>query len=121
MPLCAMEPDAGEIEMLIRHGDTSRDLPACTACHGDDLVGAKPTIPGLLGLRSEYLAAQLGAWREGTRRAAAPDCMHTVAIRLSPAEIDRVSRWLASQPYPTNAQPLPQLPDPLPLPCGASR
>ena len=120
-PTRLSEPDAGEIEMLIRHGDATRNLPACTACHGDDLVGAKPTIPGLLGLRSEYLAAQLGAWREGTRRAAAPDCMHTVAIRLSPAEIDRVSRWLASQPYPRNAKPLPQLPDPLPLPCGASR
>lgn len=108
-------------EGLIRKGDPERDLPACTACHGERLLGASPTIPGLLGLRSEYLAAQLGAWREGTRRAAAPDCMHTIAQRLTSDEIDRVSRWLASQAYPAGEKPRQGLPEPLPLPCGASR
>jgi len=108
-------------ETLVFQGAPDRDIPACAACHGKALTGALPTIPGLLGLRSEYLAAQLGAWREGTRRAAAPDCMHTIAQRLRSDEIDRVSKWLASQPYPTGAKPLPQLPDPLPIPCGASR
>ena len=115
----AAEP--GAMEVLIRQGDRSRNLPACTACHGQRLLGAQPTIPGLLGLRSEYLAAQLGAWREGTRRAAAPDCMHSIATHLSPEEIDGISQWLAAQPYPSNAKPLARLPEPLPLPCGASR
>jgi len=106
---------------LVFDGAPDRDIPACTACHGAALTGALPTIPGLLGLRSEYVAAQLGAWREGTRRAAAPDCMHTIAQRLRSDEIDRVSKWLASQPYPAGKTPLPKLPDPLPLPCGASQ
>ena len=35
--------------------------------------------PGLLGLRADYISAQLGAWRYGTRTAAEPDCMQIVA------------------------------------------
>jgi cytochrome c553 len=85
---------------LVREGDTSRDLPACTACHGDAMTGIEPAVPGLLGLPQDYVAAQLGAWREGARRAREPDCMALIARRLEPADIAAISAWLAAQAVP---------------------
>lgn len=87
---------------LVRDGDAGRGLPACAACHGDALTGLQPAVPGLLGLPQDYLAAQLGAWRAGTRQAYAPDCMAEIARRLGPADIEAVSAWLAAQPLPAD-------------------
>ena len=64
------------------------------------MTGVAPSIPGLLGLPRDYLNAQLGAWRNGQRRAHAPDCMAQVAQRLTPEDIGAVSAWLAAQPVP---------------------
>ena len=63
-------------QQLIKKGDTERNIPPCATCHGKTLKGVAPAIPGLLGLRSEYLAAQLGAWRAGVRRATAVSYTH---------------------------------------------
>jgi cytochrome c553 len=103
---------------LVLDGDPARDIPRCSACHGASLTGAVPAVPGLLGLRPEYLSAQLGAWRVGVRHAAAPDCMATIAQRLSQDEIDGVTAWIASQPYPRDHRP-PPLPGELPVRCGS--
>jgi cytochrome c553 len=104
---------------LVNDGDRARDVPACAACHGTALTGMLPTIPGLLGLPRDYLNAQFGAWRDGTRRAAAPDCMAQVAQRLSVEDISAVSAWLASQPAPADAKPAAPAAQPLPLRCGS--
>ena len=104
---------------LVLDGDPKRDIPRCSACHGEALTGAAPAVPGLLGLRPEYLSAQIGAWRVGVRHAAAPDCMATIAQRLSQDEIDAVTAWIASQPYPRDHQPPPPLTAKLPLRCGS--
>ena len=106
---------------LALHGDAARQLPACTACHGPALTGVAPSIPGLLGLPRDYLLAQIGAWRTGSRHAHAPDCMARVARRLAPDDVTAISHWLASQPVPVGARPLPSvsaLPAPIPLECG---
>jgi cytochrome c553 len=66
-------------EALVTKGDASRQIPACASCHGPALTGMEPAIPGLLGLRANYVSAQLGGWRYGTRTAKAPDCMQAVA------------------------------------------
>jgi cytochrome c553 len=111
--------DAATIErgrLIVTEGDPSRRLPACVQCHGAAMMGVSPTIPGLLGLPRDYLNAQLGAFRNGSRRAQAPDCMAEVAKALSPDEIGAVSAWLASQP--AAGKPAGSLPGPLPLSCG---
>ena len=104
---------------LVQDGDPARELPACSACHGSAMTGIEPFVPGLLGLPHDYLAAQLGAWREGIRRAREPDCMAQIARRLAPADIAAVSAWLAAQPMPVPARaeagPLREPP----IPCGA--
>lgn len=96
-------------------------VPGCAQCHGRALTGAEPAVPGLLGLPRGYLAAQLGAWKSGVRRAAAPDCMAEIAKKLSPEDIAAVSQWLAAQPLPADTHPAAagSLPQPLPLACGS--
>ncbi len=106
---------------LALHGDAKLGVPACKACHGAELLGARPSIPSLLGLRSEYLSAQLGAWRNGVRNAQAPDCMAEIAARLRPDDIAAVAAWLASQAYPADHEPAPAPPANRPLACGSVR
>jgi cytochrome c553 len=99
-------------------GDKTRSIPACTACHGAALMGVQPAIPALLGLPRDYLAAQLGAWQTGLRQAHAPDCMGRIAKQLSPADVDALANWLASQPVPALTKPAASLPAPLTEKCG---
>jgi cytochrome c553 len=104
---------------LALSGDASRNIPACVACHGEKLTGAAPSIPGLLGLPRDYINSQFGAWREGARRAAPPDCMADIAKRLTPEDISAVSTWLSAQPVAADAAPATSIPVKLPLRCGS--
>ncbi|MRW92938.1 c-type cytochrome [Duganella sp. FT80W] len=106
-------------EALVRNGDPAKKIPACMACHGAALTGVEPAIPGLLGLPSDYINAQFGAWKSQARRAAAPDCMATIAARLNEADVAAASAWLARQTPDANARPAAALPQPLPLACGS--
>jgi cytochrome c553 len=105
-------------EKLVREGDRGRDIPACNTCHGETLTGIAPAIPGLLGLSSDYLQAQLGHWKSGERRALQPDCMAKVAARLTPEEVGAVAAWLAAQPVPADAKPARSAASKLPMECG---
>ncbi len=106
-------------KQLAQSGDPERDLPACTQCHGSRLQGRAPYIPGLTGLPSEYLAAQLGAWQAGTRQALTPDCMATIAQRLNGEDILAVSRWIAHQPTAADTPSTKGSYANLPMECGA--
>ena len=105
-------------ETLVLKGDAALRVPACIACHGAALMGVAPSVPALIGMPRDYLNAQLGAWRAGSRHAMAPDCMAQVAQRLAPSDISALSQWLAAQTVPAGAKPAASLPTPLPLPCG---
>lgn len=117
LPLSPAE--AKRAEQLVRQGDPSRQLPACADCHGKALAGVAPDVPGLLGLPVDYLNGQLGAWRQGHRRAREPDCMATVARNLPLADVALVSRWLATQPAPGFLKPAAAAPGKWPMPCGS--
>ena len=87
------------VESLINIGDTARDIPACSACHGETLMGVRPYIPGLLGLSHAYLSAQFGGWRNGgIMRGQAPDCMSEIAEKLTQEEVYALAKWLPAQP-----------------------
>jgi len=123
-PLRAATPETRALlargEALVRQGDASRGVPACTACHGERLTGALPAWPGLVGLPRDYLLGQLGAWRTGQRRAAAPDCMGTLARRLDAADIEAVTLWLATQAPGADMKPAAASSlAPPPLECGS--
>ena len=106
-------------ERLVREGDAGRQVPACTGCHGAQLTGINPGIPGLIGLHSRYISAQLTEWRAGTRHANGPDCMREVAKRLTEEQITAVAAWLATQPAPAVATPAAAGSWATPLPCGS--
>jgi cytochrome c553 len=106
-------------EMLVKQGDRSKGMPACTSCHGTALSGMQPGIPGLLGLYPDYINTQLGAWQRGLRRAVEPDCMAKVVAKLNGTDIAAISAWLAAQPASAKNLPAPATRQKLPLACGS--
>ena len=95
---------------LVHEGDAGLKVPACVHCHGQALTGVLPATPGLLGLSKDYLSAQLGAWRNGLRRAREPDCMKHISQRLQEADIHAVSAFLSTQALPSNTRAVVQQP-----------
>lgn len=108
-------------EALVRRGDPARNIPACAECHGRNLLGVQPYVPGLLGLSRDYLYGQLGFWKSGERHAHAPDCMATIASRLTPEDVGAVSAWLSAQPAAVGAKPAAGFSGPLSMTCGSIR
>lgn len=106
-------------QALVTGGNSKREIPACVNCHGPHLTGQQPAIPSFLGLHASYIAAQLGAWRYGTRTAPAPDCMQQVAGHLTEADVTAIAAWLSSQPAATDPTPAKQGSLPMPLVCGS--
>lgn len=108
-------------QALAVSGDPQKGIPACMACHGSGLTGMEPGIPGLVGLKSAYIAAQLTRWRVGDRTAAEPDCMHRIANRLSESDVAAVSVWLAQQSPPADPSPESSNLVRMPFACGSQR
>jgi len=79
----------------------------------------QPAIPGLVGLHSDYISAQVGAWKSGTRHAKAPDCMQQIASRLTDDDVTAVAAWLSTQQAPANPVPAPAGSLKMPLKCGS--
>ncbi len=109
---------------LAMHGDPDRKIPACAACHGQQLSGGvSPAIPGLLGLPRDYLLGQMGNWRTDQRHAREPDCMAQIAKSLTEQDINAVTRWLATQAPlkqgPKPGSPSAPQPDSPALKCGS--
>jgi cytochrome c553 len=106
----ASQAELSRGEQLVKHGDASLQIPACNQCHGNQMTGMLPATPGLLGLPRDYINSQIGAWKEGSRKGQAPDCMNKVAKQLNAHDLSAVSSWLAAQPVPTNGKPSPPQP-----------
>jgi cytochrome c553 len=79
-----------------------------------------PAVPGLLGLFPDYIGAQLGAWKNGQRNSAAPDCMARVASRLTGDDISAVAAFLATQPTSPDIKPAAAGSMKLPMECGGA-
>jgi len=106
-------------EAIATVGDPGKLIPACVTCHGTGLTGMEPGIPGLVGLRSAYIVAQLTRWRVGDRHAVEPDCMKRIATRLSEADIAAVAGWLSSRRPPRDPSPESANLVRMPLACGS--
>jgi cytochrome c553 len=109
-----------QAQKLVQQGDAMRDIPACIECHGKQLMGTAPFIPGLLGLPRIYIAAQFGAWKNGgVMRGQESNCMSDIARQLTIEETNVVAAWLAAQPVPENAGPADVLPPQMAQRCGS--
>ncbi|HKI74961.1 MAG TPA: cytochrome c [Pseudomonadales bacterium] len=65
----------------------------CLACHGMNGIGITDQYPDLAGQKAAYLAAQLKAFRDGSRSNA---IMAPMAKALSDAAIENVSAYYSS-------------------------
>ena len=83
-------------EKIYRGGNATTGVAACMACHGPDGMGNPlANFPRLSGQHAAYTALQLKAFRTGDRTNDAGLMMRNIATRMSDAEIQAVSSYIA--------------------------
>jgi cytochrome c553 len=93
----AVDPSIAEvldedIRRLVERGDPARSLPACNSCHGFNAGGPIET-PTLSHQNRDYLARQLRAFRDSSRRNDIYTRMRSVAAKLTDREIDKLAAF----------------------------
>ena len=90
------QPDVARqtAQRIFMHGDPARELPACVSCHLAEGQAAT-AIPRLSGQHQDYLAAQLNAFKNGTRSNDQMEQMRAIANRLTDTEIKHLAAFLA--------------------------
>jgi cytochrome c553 len=79
-------------QRIWRAGVPEKGLPACAGCHSPDGAGIPSQYPRLGGQYADYSAAQLRAFRDGTRANNLP--MQQIAAKMSDAEIRAVTDYV---------------------------
>jgi cytochrome c553 len=95
-----LQPSAQQLvrgRQLAFQGDEAERVQACDNCHGPDGSGLPQSAPYLAGQSAEYLANQIKAWQEGTRKNDGGKLMATVAKQLSSADVTAVSAYFATR------------------------
>lgn len=82
-------------QAIYRGGILSKNVAACTACHGPGGAGVPSQFPRIAGQFSEYTAAQLRAFRSGERANDPNRMMRAIAERLSDREIAAVAEYIS--------------------------
>lgn len=72
----------------------TREVPACTACHGPGATLAEPRAPALAGQNRAFLETQLRLWRDGIRQGSGK--MRAAARALTRQDIAILAEWYAS-------------------------
>jgi cytochrome c553 len=65
----------------------------CQACHGTDGLSKVPEAPNIAGQTESYLAAQLQAFRAGTRK---NETMNVVTSTLSDADVANLAAYFSA-------------------------
>ena len=82
-------------QKLYRAGNMAEQTMACAACHGPTGRGNPlASFPVIQGQHATYVAAQLRAYKSGTRTNDPNAMMRSIAARLSDAEIDAVASYV---------------------------
>ena len=97
LPQGAADPDMLALgESMYRAGNMSLGIAACTACHSPTALGNKGAgYPALSGQDPAYTAAQLRAFRDGSRSNDEAAVMRTLSERLTDREIDALASYVA--------------------------
>jgi cytochrome c553 len=97
-PAATLEADAGKVavgQRVYRSGDAKTGAPACASCHGPTGDGNPPaSYPAVRGQYATYVAAQLRAYRAGTRATDQNQMMRNVAATMSDEQIDAVASYI---------------------------
>jgi cytochrome c553 len=93
-----LEAAADKVEQgqrLYRGGDAQGSIAACTGCHGPRGQGNPTALyPSIQGQHATYVAAQLRAYRAGTRQTDQNQIMRDVARTMSDAQIEAVAAYV---------------------------
>jgi cytochrome c553 len=82
-------------QRVYRSGNVGSKVMACAACHGPDGRGNAPAaFPSIQGQHATYVAAQLRAYKAGTRTTDPNQMMREMAAALSDEEIDAVASYV---------------------------
>ena len=97
-PAPRLARDAGLVRLgqaIYRGGILSKNVAACSACHGPNGAGVPSQFPRLAGQFADYTAVQLRAFRSGERANDPNRMMRTVADKLSDREIAAVAEYIS--------------------------
>src|SRR5262245_1738979 len=95
-PASAADKDlAAAGQRVWRGGNAQTGVPACAGCHGPTGAGIPAQYPRVAGQYSEYIAAQLKAFKDGARANDPNGMMRAVASRMSDREIKAVAEYAA--------------------------
>ncbi|MEM7377815.1 MAG: c-type cytochrome [Pseudomonadota bacterium] len=82
-------------ETIYRAGIPGSNTPACASCHGPNAAGVPGAgFPMLSGQHAAYTAAQLRAYRDGSRNTDPNGVMRAATKRMTDAEIDAVAAYI---------------------------
>jgi cytochrome c553 len=79
---------------LASNANQSKVIAVCAACHGANGVSVAEHIPNLAGQKPAYLAAQLEALKNGSRKS---EVMNPIAAQLSEADISSAAAHFSAQ------------------------
>lgn len=92
----ARDPDLVKLgQQIYRGGVMAKGVAACASCHGPSGAGIPAQYPRVAGQYSEYMLAQLQAFRTGERGNDPNQMMRAIAAKLSDQEIKAVSEYMA--------------------------
>ena len=88
----------GSAATLVTAGHPSRDIPACSQCHGPGATDRNPAYPILDGQPADYLFEQLVLFAENRRGGSQfRPIMQAIASRLSPAQMREAADYYSSR------------------------
>jgi cytochrome c553 len=92
------EADASKVKLgqrVYRSGNVNGHVMACAGCHGPAGRGNAPAAyPAIQGQHATYVAAQLRAYKAGTRTTDPNQMMRNITAQLSEEEIDAVASYV---------------------------
>ena len=95
-PRAARNPELIKLgQQIYRGGIMAKGVAACASCHGPSGAGIPAQFPRVAGQYSEYMLAQLQAFRAGERGNDPNQMMRAVTAKLSDQEIKAVSEYMA--------------------------
>jgi cytochrome c553 len=81
---------------------------ACTACHGEDLMGVAD-VPPIAGRSPSYMARQIFDIQQGTRNGASAQLMKLVVANLTKEDMVAIAAYVSSRVPPRAVAPVGQL------------
>jgi cytochrome c553 len=81
-------------EAIYRGGVLSRNVPACSSCHGPNGAGMPAQFPRLSGQHAQYTEQELRRFRSGERTNDPNRMMRLVAQKLSDKEIAGLAQYI---------------------------